>query len=137
MSKGTLILRCWLRQNPFCPTNSLPQRSNLDGDHDGGGQEANRQQEPVLLQLGQCDQRDHKGRHDVTEWDRNEHRAAGQKSHKDADEAMAAWASAGGPSSQYIPAPVSPFVLKRRGAASAKGGQQSGAGMSGKPDCTR
>jgi hypothetical protein len=45
--------------DPFCAEDRFPDRCQLDRDHDDRTQQCNQEHEPVLLEIGERDQRDH------------------------------------------------------------------------------
>jgi hypothetical protein len=74
--------------NPFCTADYRPDRRNLDHQHDDGGQQANRQQEPILLEIGQRDYADRQSRYHTAKRDRKENQTRTEKGHGDADMTM-------------------------------------------------
>ena len=63
-------------------------RHQLDRQHDGGSQQGDREQEPVLLEIGQGDQRDQQGGDDVAQGDRSEQQGRVQYYDNGADKAF-------------------------------------------------
>ena len=59
-------------EDPFRAEDGLPDHGQLHRQHDDAGQQRDREQEPVLLEIGQRDQGDHKGGDDVAQRDRSE-----------------------------------------------------------------
>jgi GrpB-like predicted nucleotidyltransferase (UPF0157 family) len=59
-------------EDPFRAEDRLPDRRKLDRQHDDAGHQSYREQEPILLEVGQRDQRDHEGGEDVAQGDRSE-----------------------------------------------------------------
>jgi hypothetical protein len=66
----------------------LPDRPKLDRQHDDGDEQRDREQEPVLLEIGQGDQGDQHRGNDVAQGNRGEHQGCGQQQDDGADKTL-------------------------------------------------